>query len=46
MKPQCSGMPTMWTVLPSQISGLMRLVTTALALTEPRFDQTATQCRI
>ena len=32
MKPQCSGMPTMCTVLPSQISGLIRLVTTALAL--------------
>ena len=33
----------MCTVLPSQISGLIRLVTTALALTEPRFDQTRTQ---
>ncbi len=36
-------MPTMCTVLPSQISGLMRLVTTALALIEPRLDQTRTQ---
>ena len=43
MKPQWIGMPTMWTVLPSQVSGLIRLVTTALALTEPRFDQTRTQ---
>src|SRR5690606_7907009 len=43
MKPQWSGMPTTCTVLPSQMSGLMRLVTTALALTEPRFDHTRTQ---
>jgi len=43
MKPQCSGMPTTWTVLPSQIIGLIRLVTYTLAFTEPRFDQTRTQ---
>ena len=33
----------MCTGLPSQISGWMRLVTTALALTDPRFDHTRTQ---
>src|ERR671923_707736 len=38
VKPQCSGIPTMWTVLPSQVSGLIRLVTIAFATTEPRFD--------
>ena len=43
VKPQCSGMPTMCTVLPSQMSGRMRLVTTAFAFTEPRFDHTLTQ---
>ena len=43
VKPQWSGMPTTWTVLPSQISGAMRFVTTALARTEPRFDHTRTQ---
>ena len=35
-------MPTICTVLPSHCSGLIRLVTTALALTEPRLDQTLT----
>src|SRR5262249_43990042 len=43
VKPQCSGMPTTCTVLPSQVSGWIRLVTTTLALIEPRFDQTRTQ---
>ena len=43
VKPQCSGMPTTWTVLPSQVIGFSRLVTTALAHTSPRFDQTRTQ---
>src|ERR1700733_134003 len=43
VNPQCRGMPTMCTVLPSHINGWMRLVTTALALTEPRLDQTRTQ---
>src|SRR5690606_24860309 len=31
-KPQCSGMPTWCTVLPSTVRALMRLVTTATAL--------------
>src|SRR5262245_4265399 len=44
IKPQCSGMPTTCTILPSHINGLIRLVTTALAFTEPRLDQTRTQC--
>src|SRR5215831_4514378 len=43
MKPQCSGMPTMCTGLPSQVSVRTRLVTTAFAFTEPRFDHTRTQ---
>src|SRR5690606_5612467 len=43
MKPKLSGSPTVWTGLPSMVSGLSRLVTTALPLTEPRFDQTRTQ---
>ena len=43
MKPQWSGIPTTWTGFPSQISGRMRFVTTAFALTDPRFDQTRTQ---
>src|SRR5439155_18715394 len=36
VKPQCSGMPTMCTGLPSQLMGKMRLVTTAFAFTDPR----------
>src|SRR5205809_5822968 len=43
VNPQCSGMPTMCTGLPSQLIGKMRLVTTAFAFTDPRFDQTRTQ---
>src|SRR5437868_11181681 len=42
VKPQCRGMPTTWTALPSQISGAIRLVTTAFAFTDPRLDQTRT----
>ena len=34
-------MPTMWTVLPSQVSGAIRLVTTAFTFTDPRFSQPA-----
>src|SRR5215475_8002158 len=43
VKPQWSGMPTMCTGLSSHWSGTMRLVTTAFAFTEPRFDHTRTQ---
>src|ERR1700761_4210103 len=32
LKPQCSGTPTVCTFLPSIISGLIRLVTTATAI--------------
>ena len=42
MKPQCSGMPTMWICFPSHVSVRTRLVTTAFAFTEPRFDHTRT----
>ena len=43
MKPQCSGMPTTWTGLRSQISGCRRRVTTALAQTCPRLPKTRTR---
>src|SRR5262249_2971888 len=43
MKPKLSGIPMVCTVLPATCSGLSRLVTTALPLTEPRWDETLTQ---
>src|SRR5262249_58843022 len=43
MKPKLSGIPMECTVLPATCSGLSRLVTTALPLTEPPWDQPFTQ---
>ena len=42
MKPQCRGTPTTWTGLLPHISLPMRLVTTALAFTQPRLELTFT----
>ncbi|MDT4881751.1 hypothetical protein FQZ97_1176350 [compost metagenome] len=41
--PQWMGMPTWCTVLPSTVSGKMRLVTTATALMKPRLEETLTR---
>src|SRR5262245_50587793 len=43
VEPLLSGIPMECTVLPATWSGFNRLVTTALPLTEPRWDETLTQ---
>ncbi len=42
-QPYAKGTPTTCMGLPSIGSGLMRFITSALALTQPRFDPTRTQ---
>ena len=43
--PQCQGMPTWWTVLPSMVNARMRRVTRALARTAPRGEEIFTKSR-